>query len=92
MANAAPFKSHVTFVDGQDRPNDRYLRLHFQWCLSVSVCGGDPTEDFEEQEIGLFMEELGLYDNTMDLSDPKWNTQLGREVRAALAREEVNMF
>jgi len=56
---------------------------HLRWsgsprCLTVSVCGGDPTEDFEEQE------ELGLHDDTMDLSDP---TRLGREVRAALATE-----
>jgi len=88
MLDAAPFKSHVTFAEGQDRPTDQFLRLHFQRCLAVSVCGRDPTEDYEEQEIGLFMEELGLYDDTMDFSHPDWETPLGREVYAALVREQ----
>jgi hypothetical protein len=29
--------------------------------LAVSVCGGNPTEDYKDQEIDLFMEELGVY-------------------------------
>jgi hypothetical protein len=80
-------KVHVTFIDGEDRPSDRYLRLHFQRCLAVSVCGGDPTEDYAEQEIEQFMEELGMYGNTMDFSHPDWKTPLGREVYAAYVRE-----
>ena len=42
-------KSHVTFVDGHDRPSDRYLHLHFQRCLTVSACGGNPTEGYEDE-------------------------------------------
>ena len=77
-------KSHVTFVDGRDRPSDHYLRLHFQQCLTVSVCGGDPTEDY--QEIELTMEEL--YDE-MDFSDSRWKTPLGLEIHANLVRKEI---
>jgi hypothetical protein len=44
--------------------------LHFQRCLFVSACGGDATDDYEEQEIDLFMEELGVFDNDMDITDP----------------------
>ena len=58
----------------QDRPSDRYLRLHFQRCLTVSTCGGNPTEDYKDQEINVFMEELGVYDDEMDTTDPRWTT------------------
>lgn len=82
--SATSLKSHVTFVDGRDRPSDRYLYLHFQRCLVVSVCGGSPIEDYGDQEIEIFMEELGVYDNEIDDSDPRWMTPLGVEVRTYL--------
>jgi len=54
--------------------------------LTVSVCGGDPTEDYEDQEIELTIEEL--YDE-MDFSDSKWKTPLGLEIHADLVRKEL---
>ena len=89
LKDTASLKSHVTFVDGQDRPSDRYLRLHFQRCLLVSACGGNPTEDYEDQAINVFMEELGVYDNEMDTTDPRWTTPLGVEVYAYLIRRKM---
>lgn len=43
-------------------------------CLAVSVCRGDVTEDYREQEIENVMEELGIFDNEMDTGDPRWLT------------------
>jgi len=63
--------------------------LHFQRCLAVSACGGDATEDYEEQEISCFMEELGIYDDEMDPTDPRWTTPLGIEVHAYLLRQKL---
>ncbi|KAF8524082.1 hypothetical protein BU17DRAFT_85143 [Hysterangium stoloniferum] len=57
-------------IDGPYRPSDRFLRLHFQECLAVSVCRGDVMEDYHEQEIENFMEELGVYDGEIDTGDP----------------------
>jgi len=79
-------KSHATFFDGQDRPSNQYLHLHFQQCLTVSVCGGNPTEDYEDQEIEVTMKEL--YDD-MDFLDSRWKTPLGLEIRADLVRREM---
>jgi hypothetical protein len=89
LKDAKSVKSHITFDDGQDRPSDRYLHLHFQRCLTVSACGGNPTEDYEDQEIDLFMEELGVYDDEMDTTDPRWMTPLGVEVYAYLIRQKM---
>jgi len=60
LKDGAPLKSHLTLVDGPYRPSDRFLRYHFQQCLAVSSCR-DITEDYEEQEIENFMEELGAH-------------------------------
>src|SRR6266478_505072 len=77
-------KSHLTLVNGPHRPGDQFLRLHFQRCLAVSACRGDVTEDYEEQEIENFMEELGVYDGEIDATDPQWGTPLGVEVHSHL--------
>ena len=91
LKGTTSLKSHVTFVDGRDRPSDQYLRLHFQWCLTVCACGGNPTEDYKDKEIDLFMEELGVYDDEMDTTDPRWMTPLGVEVYASayLVRQKM---
>jgi hypothetical protein len=65
-----PLRSHLTLVDGPHRPSDRFLRLHFQRCIAVSACGGDAREDYYEQEIDDFMDELGVFDDEMDSTDP----------------------
>ncbi|KAF8816775.1 hypothetical protein BYT27DRAFT_7181214 [Phlegmacium glaucopus] len=89
LNGGAPLKSHLTLIDGPYRPSDRFLRLHFNECLAVSVCRGDVLEDYREQEIELFMEELGVFDNEMDPSDPKWSTPLGSHVHAYLVRQKM---
>ena len=35
------------------------------------------------------MEELGVYDNEMDTTDPRWTTPLGVEVYAYLIRRKM---
>jgi hypothetical protein len=63
--------------------------LHFERCLSVSAYGGDVFDDYARDEIDNFMEELGVYDNEMDTTDPRWLTPLGIEVYAYLIREKM---
>ena len=46
-------------------------------------------ESYKDQEIDLFMEELGVYDDEMDTTDPKWTTPLGVEVYAYLVRQKM---
>lgn len=88
-ADHIPFKTHLTLSDGPHRPSDRFLRLHFERCLTVSACGGDVREDYEEQEIDHFMEDLGIFDDAVDFSDPRWSTSLGREVHSFLLRDKL---
>ena len=89
LKDATSLKSHATFIDGNDRPSDRFLSLHFRRCLTVSACGGDHTEDYGDQGINVFMEELGVYDDEMDTTDPRWATPLGIEVYAYLIRQKM---
>ncbi|KAF8812753.1 hypothetical protein BYT27DRAFT_7086574 [Phlegmacium glaucopus] len=89
LNNVGPLKSHLTLIDGPHRPSDRFLRLQFNECLAVSVCRGDVMEDYREQEIEIFMEELGVYDNEIDPSDPRWSTPLGTHVHAYLVRQKM---
>jgi hypothetical protein len=46
-------------------------------------------EDYHEQDADLFMEEMGVYDNEMDITDPRWATPLGVEVYAYLIRQKM---
>lgn len=81
--------SHLNLVDGPHRPSDHFLRLHFQQCLAVSACGGDAREDYYEQEIDDFMEDLGVFNDKMDITDPRWASPLGTEVYAYLIRRKL---
>ena len=76
-------------MDGPHRPSDRFLRLHFRRCLAVSVCRGDVMEDYREQEIENFMEELGVFDGEIDTDNPGWSTPLGSHVHAYLLRQKM---
>jgi hypothetical protein len=89
LNSGTPLKTHLTLVDGPHRPSDRFLRLHFRRCLAVSVCRGSVMEDYREQEIDLFMEELGVYDNEINPDDPGWSTPLGSYVHAYLIRQKM---
>lgn len=46
-------------------------------------------EDYGDQEIEIFMEELGVYDNEINHSDPRWSTPLGSHVHAYLVRQKI---
>jgi len=63
--------------------------LHFQRCLAVSAFGGDVSEDYKEQEIVGFMEELGVFDDEIDATDPRWGNPLGTEVYSYLLRQKL---
>lgn len=89
LNGGAPLKSHLTLVDGPHRPSDWFLRLHFRRCLTVSACRGDVMEDYEEQEIENFMDELGVYDGELDTTDPRWKTPLGVEVYSYIIRQKL---
>ena len=89
LDSGTPLKSHLTLTDGPYRPSDRFLRLHFRRCLGVSVCRGDVSEDYKDQEIENFMEELGVFDDEIDTSDPRWSTPLGSHVHAYLVRQKM---
>jgi hypothetical protein len=89
MNGGIPLKSHLNLVDGPYRPSDQFLRLHFELCLAVSACGGDVTEDYGEHEIELFMDDLGVYDDEIDTTDPRWSTSLGFEVHSYILREKL---
>ena len=88
-SDAAPLKTHLTLTDGPHRPSDRFLRMHFERCLAVSAYGGDVKDDYKEQEIQTFSEELGVYDGEMDYSDPRWSTSLGMAVHSHLIRQRL---
>lgn len=92
LNNGTPLKSHLTLLDGPYRPSDRFLRLHFSRCLAVSVCRGDVMEDYKEQEIENFMEELGVYDGEINTGDPRWSTPLGSHVHAYLIRQKMTDY
>jgi len=89
LEGGVPLKSHLTLLDGPNRPSDRFLRLHFERCLSVSVYGGDVFDDYARDEIENFIEDLGVYDNEIDTTDPRWLTPLGIEVYAYLIRDKM---
>jgi len=89
LNSGAPLKSHLALIDGPSRPSDHFLRLHFKECLAVSACRGDVLEDYKEQEIDIFMEELGVYDGAINTSDPRWSTPLGSHVHAYLVRQKM---
>jgi len=82
-------QTHLALVDGPFRPSDHFLRLHFKQCLAVSACRGDAREDYYDQEIDIFMEELGVFDDEMDPTDPRWESPLGKEVYSYLLRQKL---
>ena len=46
-------------------------------------------EDYREQEIEHFMEELGVFDGEIDNGNPGWSTPLGSHVHAYLLRQKM---
>ena len=89
LSGDAPLKTHLTLSDGPNRPSDRFLRMHFERCLAVSAYGGDIRFEYQDQEIDAFMDDLGIYDDEIDYSDPRWLTPLGMEVHSYLVRQRL---
>jgi hypothetical protein len=79
-------KSHLTLANGPNQPSDKFLHLHFMQCLRVSICCGNVSEDYEEQEIDNFIE--GVYEGKIDNTDPRWSTPLGVQVQTQLISKE----
>jgi hypothetical protein len=46
-------------------------------------------EDYKEQEIENFREELGVYDGEINTGYPRWSTPLGSHVHAYLTRQKM---
>ena len=92
LSSGIPLKSHLTLIDGPYRPSDKFLRMHFRKCIAVSVCCGDVLDDYDEPVIEGLMEELGVFDNEIDPSDPRWSTPLGSHIHAYLVREKMAEF
>jgi hypothetical protein len=69
LSGDTPLKTHLTLSDGPYRPSDHFLRMHFERCFAISAYGGDVRDDYKEQEIDEFMEDLGIYDDEIDYSD-----------------------
>jgi len=46
-------------------------------------------EDYKDQEIENFMEELGIYDGKIETSDPRWSSLLGLQVHAYLLWQKM---
>ena len=90
-SGGTPLKSHLTLIDGPHRPSDRFLRLHFRRCLAVSVCRGSVREDYQDEEIDNFMEELGVFDDQINTNDPRWSTPLGLNVHSYLVRQDLEL-
>lgn len=89
LKSGTVLRSHAILAEGPSRPSDYFLRLHLCQCLIVSACRGDVLEDYREQEIENFMEELGVFDNEIDARDPRWSTPLGIQVHAYILRQEM---
>jgi hypothetical protein len=70
--------------ESRARPYEQCLRLHFHFCLRMYVAyapPGVPTYTINEAED--LLDEMGFYDGNEilpELSDPVWDSPLGREV------------
>ena len=70
------------------RPSDRFLRIHFLHCLRHNILGGDVTTDYDDVDLDDFMEFMN--DKIEDMTDPDWQTPLGKEYWAMLLRRGLN--
>ncbi|TFY78755.1 hypothetical protein EWM64_g5255 [Hericium alpestre] len=74
-----------------------FLRRQLAWCLRVNVEGGDISEDFPEEKIIHWYQDMGMaaFDDYLMLErapedDKEWDTQLGKAVRDMLKRGQDN--
>src|SRR6266545_6553379 len=85
LKDAMPLKSHITF-DGHKRSVPPFALPTVPYCQCMW------RRPHEEQEIDLFTEEFSVFDDTMDMSDPRWTTPLGIGVYADLVTESQDLL
>ncbi|KII83784.1 hypothetical protein PLICRDRAFT_702354 [Plicaturopsis crispa FD-325 SS-3] len=85
--------SHLTLPsDPSLRPSDELLRGHFNRCIQHNVRGGDILDDYPVTAIAEYMDDLGVYNGAIDMEDPRWQTDLGKAILAALIRGRLEQF
>ncbi|KAF9504433.1 hypothetical protein BS47DRAFT_1355169 [Hydnum rufescens UP504] len=79
--------SHVGTLkipEGQPKPYDECLRLHFHYCLRMYVsCLPPGVQGYSIEEIEGLQAAVGMFERDEDpppLDDPIWDSDLGREV------------
>lgn len=76
--------------EGQEMPHKECLRLHFHFCLRMYISSTPPEiQTYSLEEVEDFQEVIGMYDDDPlpGLTDPVWDSLLGKEVlRAAIAQ------
>ncbi|KII83797.1 hypothetical protein PLICRDRAFT_442206 [Plicaturopsis crispa FD-325 SS-3] len=79
--------SHLSLpADTSARPSERLLRDHFYRCLYHNLRGGNISDNYPPEDVQEYMESLGVFDDEMDMNDPRWQTELGKAIWAALMR------
>ena len=80
------FKLHSHLPNHSDSTssgaNDRFLREHFRWCLTVNLLSGDISEDFSANDLEDAYDEFGVR-RDMELlaaDDDRWKSPLGVEM------------
>ncbi|KDR65935.1 hypothetical protein GALMADRAFT_1215360 [Galerina marginata CBS 339.88] len=74
-------------------PDDYFLREHFKHCLRVHLLHGDIGADYPRDDIVQALTDLGLWekdDRAVPFADPRWQTELGKEIFAAHFRHQAD--
>ncbi|KAF9519400.1 hypothetical protein BS47DRAFT_1337155 [Hydnum rufescens UP504] len=70
--------------EGQPKPYDECLRLHFHYCLRMYVsCPPPGVQTYSMAEIEDLQDAVGMFERDEDpppRDDPIWDSDLGREV------------
>jgi len=84
LSNAGTLK----IPEGEKMPYDECLRLHFNFCLQIYVSNPPPeVQTYSLADVEDLQEDVGMYErdeSLPDLTDPIWNSPLGREVLRAV--------
>ena len=77
-------------------PSDYFLREHFKHCLRVHLLNGDIHDDYPRDVITKTLEDLGLSNwqdegDEVPIDDPRWDTELGREILNSHMRSKLSM-
>ncbi|KIM47243.1 hypothetical protein M413DRAFT_23471 [Hebeloma cylindrosporum] len=72
--------------------DDYFLREHFKHCLRFHMLHGDIHVDYPQGVIVQALTDLGLWerdDEEAPLSDPRWNTELGKAIFACHTLQQL---